>query len=339
MTTEWDDLCESLRASGAELLAAAPDDDTRIEGLAYLARVAAYRIEQYLLSLARQTNGILFGVGGTAGSNPEFRYGTAPIDSSATYRIKGQMNQAYRVALGLYTLLPDGGFQLDDYRGFSEGDAALPADGTFDIEITPAGTPGEGLKSKPTTNIFLTREIVLDRDGVRADIALEPDPPLDKHTQFSATALLRDFEKIKDSFTGPVAQYLKWTNWIAAKPNVIEPLRKEFDDEIQGDPTIRYWTGYFHLAPEQSLLVEVPEMECEYWGLMLTNHWQEPLAQSSLNQRTAEPDADGVTRIVIAHQDPGCKNWLSTEGRSRGVIWHRRVSADNMVDPRCTLRG
>jgi len=108
---------------------------------------------------------------------------------------------------------------------------------------------------------------------------------------------------------------------------------------VQGDPGTRYYTGYFDLRDEQALVIEIPPLACDYWGVQLTNHWLEPMAASHLNHVTAAKDDDGVARIVIAPRDPGCPNWLSTEGRSRGAIFHRTINADRAVTPRFWLRG
>lgn len=338
MDQQWQEFCDTLLTTGHALLASAPDEATRVEGLAYLARVAAYNIERNLLAQARMTNGVMLGGGGVAGSNPDFRYSSAPIEPDKRYRLKGRMNDAHRVALSLYTAKPDGGFEAGDFKVINAGSVELGEDDSFEIAISPAGSPGDGLKATPATNVFLLRDIVLVKGGKRPDFVFEAEDDRAGPAEFSAPRLLQAFNRVK-SLAGPTAQYLEWTNHFATLPNILEPIREDFDAKIQGDPESQYFTGYFHLAPGQSLLVEVPEMQCDYWSLMLANHWQEPLPHSHLNHHTSHKDADGVARIVIAAHDPGCANWLSTEGRTRGVIWHRRLSADTTATPICTLRG
>ena len=338
MDPQWQEFCDTLLTTGNALLASAPDEETRVEGLAYLARVAAYNIERNLLADVRMVSGVLLGGGGVGGSNPDFRYSSAPIQPGKSYRLKGQMNDAHRLALSLYSAKPDGGFKVSDFKVFNAGSDELGADGSFEIAISPEGSPGDGLKSKPSTNVFLLRDIVLVKNGKRPDFVFEAEGEASNVSEFSAARLLQAFNRIKN-LAGPTAQYLEWTNHFATLSNTLEPIREDFDAKIQGDPESLYFTGYFHLAPGQSLIVEVPPMECDYWSFMLANHWQEPLPHSHLNHHTAVKDADGVARIVIAAHDPGCANWLSTEGRTRGVIWHRRLSANNSETPICTLRG
>ena len=87
MDQQWQEFCDTLLATGNALLASAPDEATRVEGLAYLARVAAYNIERNLLAQARMMNGVMLGGGGVAGSNPDFRYSSAPIQPDQRYRV------------------------------------------------------------------------------------------------------------------------------------------------------------------------------------------------------------------------------------------------------------
>jgi hypothetical protein len=38
-------------------------------------------------------------------------------------------------------------------------------------------------------------------------------------------------------------------------------------------------------------------------------------------------DSDGTIRVVLAHADPGCHNWLDTQGFSRGNVTYRHMLA------------
>ena len=109
MNTQWQEFYETLRQSGDELLLAAPDEQTRGEGVAYLARLTAYGIERYLMGAERLTNGIAFNTPRIGGYNPDYRIGAANLQPGRHYRISGRIDQAYRIGLGVYSLAPDGG--------------------------------------------------------------------------------------------------------------------------------------------------------------------------------------------------------------------------------------
>jgi hypothetical protein len=43
----------------------------------------------------------------------------------------------------------------------------------------------------------------------------------------------------------------------------------------------------------------------------------------SLNGQQCETDRDGVTRLVVAHRDPGVPNWLDPSGLTEGFLTPR----------------
>jgi hypothetical protein len=337
MSSQWENFCATLQKMGNELLRAAPDEQTRAEGEAYLARLAAGGIQRFLSGPERLTNGIDFNQTRIGGFNPDYRLGTANVQGDRHYRLRGRINQAYRIGLGLYSQSPDGSLSLDDYKVLMAGKPGLGADGSFNIEIGPDKAKVD-LRLRPTTNLFIVRELLLERGGQRADMSLDGESPLRAHGPISSEQIARSLTAAQYFFTGSMTQFLEWTNGFAAQENAIAPLRPEFDNKIRGDPGTAYYTGYFNLREDQALIVEIPAMSCDYWGIMLANHWQEPLSASFLNHVTAKTNSDGAARIIIAPRDPGEANWLSTDGRSRGVIWHRRINADVGEAPRCTLR-
>jgi hypothetical protein len=340
MENQWQEFCATLQRLGDELLRAAPDDLTRAEGAAYLARLAAGAIQRNLMGTERLTDGIDFNQPRIGGYNPDYRLGVANVQAGQLYRLSGRVHDAHRLGLGIYSLAPDGGMVIDDYRVLMAGNPGLAPDGAFDLEIGPDATPETGLRSLPATNVFIVREILLKQGGKRADIALtKQGGSPGAGDSLSIEALEHGMTGAQRFFTGALKQFLGWSNIFSTQTNTIVPLLPELDKKVQGDPGTSYYTGYYRLRDDQALVVEIPAMTADYWSLMLANHWQEPLPASFLNHRTAKMEADGTARIVIAPRNPGGSNWLPTAGRSCGVIWHRRINSSNRESPRCTLRG
>ena len=56
--------------------------------------------------------------------------------------------------------------------------------------------------------------------------------------------------------------------------------------------------------------------------------------QTSLNGHQLRKDADGLVRVVIAHEDPGVPNWLDTAGHLEGILQYRYVWTRNEPAPR-----
>ena len=43
-------------------------------------------------------------------------------------------------------------------------------------------------------------------------------------------------------------------------------------------------------------------------------------------------EPDGSWRIVVAHEDPGVPNWLSTAGHREGRLWFRWFLAESLPE-------
>lgn len=99
-----------------------------------------------------------------------------------------------------------------------------------------------------------------------------------------------------------------------------------------------YYECAYDFAEDEALLVESPVPEkCQNRSLILTNEIYETTDwynnHSSLNLHQAAPDFDGKLRIVVAHSDPGVKNWLDTAGHPRGVVQGRWTHCDSQPMP------
>jgi hypothetical protein len=85
------------------------------------------------------------------------------------------------------------------------------------------------------------------------------------------------------------------------------------------------------LRDDEALIVELEPSPEQLWDIQLYNRpWYEALdfrhRVTCLNHKLAHRSDDGRIRIVIANGDPGCANWLDTEGRSSVLAtirwWH-----------------
>ncbi len=119
----------------------------------------------------------------------------------------------------------------------------------------------------------------------------------------------------------------QWAVRQAQWPNVFtDEAEDELTDKFK-DPQIKWHQAYFDLADDEALVVEVMPPECDYWMIALHNHWMETLDyvnhQSTLNCHSAQLEADGSVRFVVAPRDPGVANWLDTAGHQPR---HRRCA-------------
>ena len=110
---------------------------------------------------------------------------------------------------------------------------------------------------------------------------------------------------------------------------------------LGGDPNIRIWLGFWELAPDQALVIEATPPRCDYWNFQLGNIWAESLdyrfRRVHVNSQTAALRDDGSFRLVVAHTDPGCANWMDTSGHDHGTMCVRWVRAESHPEPRCRV--
>ncbi len=95
-----------------------------------------------------------------------------------------------------------------------------------------------------------------------------------------------------------------------------------------GMSTNIYAGGIYDLADDEALYIEATFTgEPVYTSMHLGNMWGESpdyaTAQSSLNHHQMYMGEDGVQRWVVAHRDPGVKNWIDTTGLVKGFLSHR----------------
>jgi hypothetical protein len=70
---------------------------------------------------------------------------------------------------------------------------------------------------------------------------------------------------------------------------------------------------------------------CDYFSFSLTDRMFVTLdwvhAPTTLNRNQAELVDDNVLRVVVAHDDPGIRNWMDTTGYRRGVVQLRFIGS------------
>jgi len=132
----------------------------------------------------------------------------------------------------------------------------------------------------------------------------------------------------------------RWASDFAARPNQLPRFDPEVATAAGGVPHIAYYHGYWKLAPDQALVIEVTPPDCDYWNFQLNNHWMESLDyryfKISVNKHEARLGADGSVRVIVAARDPGAAagNWIDTCGHERGTMCWRWVRASEHPTPR-----
>lgn len=333
----WNSFCDQLRDAGQQILVNSPDSELdRVEGFRYLARLTSHALGRFSERSNPLRPQITYSAPRIGGDNPDFLYGSCSIRGEHDYVLRGNREQAYNVGIGSYYggLGSGKGLQCSGYLLLN--DLEIDADGGFEIQVSREQKPGNWLPLLPESNAILIRQTVLDRAAdTPAELAIECLAQAGVATPL-APLQAAEFEKslqLAGLFVGGVVgQFLNWTNTFKARPNEIHPLDPALLAFAQGDPNTRYNNGYFELAEDEVLEVELAPPPCEYWNLQVTNHWLESLDyldyRTHFNHANARVDADGKVRLYIAKADPGVANWIDTAGHDRGCIALRWIKAE-----------
>lgn len=101
-------------------------------------------------------------------------------------------------------------------------------------------------------------------------------------------------------------------------------------------PGIQYIGGTFKVAPDEVIVVEGGDVPCRYWNLQILTRYLESgdfrHFKVGISNRDVVKDADGGFRIYAAAEDPGTKNWISTQGYANGQILIRTLLAEPLME-------
>ncbi|WP_373092036.1 DUF1214 domain-containing protein [Zhongshania sp.] len=347
----WEQFCDELKAAGQQILRAeAPNDAfNRAEGWRYLTRLTRIGLDMFMECSDRDFPTFYRPSHETAkigADNPDNIYLRAEIDGMNDYRISGSRGAvAY---LGFIAIA--GGYEeadgnmrsvasLDTHSGLT-----VNADGSVEVILSRHPQPGNWLKITDDTLAVLVRETFLDRNTeVFADLRIERlNTDGVKPTPLQAKQLAESLRKTTAFVKGTASLFADWAQDFKAHPNSLPPADQAYCQKLGGDPNIFYYHGYFTLADDEALLIEVDRIpECDNWNFQLNNYWMESLeyryVQIHLNKHTAHYRPDGGVSIVVGAADLNCVNWLDTTGHREGTMAFRWIGAVEHPQPQCRV--
>lgn len=341
----WSRFCDQLKEAGQQILRpeapATPFD--RAEGFRYLSRLIRVALEMHVEFADPNFPGFIVPSHETikiGADNPDNLYLSARLDGRHEYRVTG--NRGTVSTLNFAT--KSGGYANKDGRmegtGFLDAKTMhFAADGSFELILSCQPQAGNWLPMTPESNQFLVRQTFLDRRSEKpAQLRIERigaesgPPPLDPATFVGNLARA-------GAFVGNTARlFADWAQSYQAAPNTLPPADQALCQAAGGDPNIFYYHGYWQLAEDEALVIDVdPIPPCDFWNVQVDNYWMESLDYRyhtiHLNKHSAVPNGRGGVRMVLAHRDPGLPNWLTTAGHRSGTLCFRWIGAPEKVHP------
>ncbi|CAA0093872.1 Uncharacterised protein [Zhongshania aliphaticivorans] len=347
----WEAFCDELKSAGQQIIRpeTPADDVSRAEGWRYLTRLTRIALDMFMECSDRDFPSFYRPSHETAkigADNPDNYYLRAEINGQHDYKISGTRGTvAY---LGFIAIA--GGYEEKDgnMRSISAIDThtglEVNEDGTIDVILSQTPKPGNWLKTTADTLAVLVRETYLDRKTETfADLKITRlDASSNKPAALSGQKLKTDLAKTAAFVKGTATLFADWAEGFKAFPNTLPPADQAYCQKLGGDPNIYYYHGYFNLAEDEVLLIELDELpSCDNWNFQLNNYWMESLeyryVQIHVNKHTAVYRDDGGVSIVVAAKDPQCPNWLDTTGHTEGTMAFRWIGADRIVHPHCRV--
>ena len=344
----WRDFCARLLAAGESLQGDTfPQDERgRAEGYRAITRLLVYAMQQDIEGgnpLDPVFTVFQNPVTQWGGPNPDNVYLRANIDPKRGYRVWSP--DASRMRQCIFSL-HDGDMQLEEYGVFNEvslHEMKCAHDGSLEIFISSEQPEDASLNWIPMhekARIFTMRVYLSDWANDDAPefhincIGQEGIPP----EPIDAERIVRGLDRSINWVEKSVAFWNQYTmkGWERSTPNVVNAATSTKG----GADNIKYGNVMWELEDDEALLITCEEPEAEYWNWTIhTLHYLESgdwaNRQTSLTGHQTHIDDDGRMRIVLAHEDPGCPNWIDTEGRKRGMINYRWVWPSTAPIPTC----
>ena len=262
------------------------------------------------------------------GDNADAYYQYAPVDPNRTYRVRGRRGDAAYLSLTVYGGPRDGRYSERIVGTVNDRDTLdIAEDGSFELVLgpeRPAGWDGPFLKLEPDAVVAITRDYLDDPVlGTRCTWHIESDDPPRQWREDDADLARR--------FRAAISWVRDQSNMVPlglGAPNHVDepyPVQKVTFGWAAGDAA--YAMGSFDLQPEEALVIRGRSPECAFWNLCLWNQFMHTYnydyERCTINGAQTVLEADGSWTIVVAEEDPGHPNWVSTCGHPRGRLWFR----------------
>jgi len=341
--TTWSDFCRTLESAGQVILGDGTPTDAfnRAEGFRYLSRITRAALETFVENAdprAPVLQRVVHETVKMGADNPDNYYQNAAISGAYTYRIRGRRGTVHTLSFSTQNGHYGQGNGMPP-SGHLEGSALeINPDGTFEIILSCEEQPGNWLPMKPDTGTLIVRQTFLDRDNEeRADLVIERLDGPSEPTPVTPHAIDEGLVTAANLVNGAAMIFASWAKGFMEHTNQLPEFDRDLSNRFGGDPNIVYYHSYWRLAPNEALVIEVTPPACDHWNFQLNNHWMESLDYRyftiHVNKYTAQYEADGSVRIVVAHEDPGVANWINTVGHSRGTMCLRWVRANTHPQP------
>ncbi len=340
LNAAWDEFCDRLKSAGQRVFKDynATSGLQRADGFRFLTQNLGQAFDLALETKDTRYPAIHMFCSPTrklGGDCADFIYQQAWIDGESSYRIVGDRGTARFLNVTVQGPRRDGPGVLHEPFGdvpeanlFGE-QLTTASDGSFEIWI---GGREQGPNWLPTTGasrkLFIRQgfdawderpaHMQIERVGMDSPKPVPTPASMIEAMDWAGrfvTGLMDDWPEFPFRYGGVDGEH----------PNSFPAALATDSDAKRGRAAANmHWV----LAPDQALIIEFDAHD----GLwMLTNMGTFFTSMDFLYRPVSYTpsrttvDSDGKVRLVLAHDDPGCHNWMDTQGFERGNVTYRHM--------------
>lgn len=319
------------------------DDAELADGHQYVMRILAAVTESSLLSFDPARPAFLpmmESVRFLGAAGPDIDYDVAIVEPGVPHRIEGVRGGATYVGIAVYGHAGEHG--ASSIVDSIDVDELVDEDGSFVHEF-----------NHPEAGRVIIRQYFHDRSEQSAgswSIARVEDAQEASDLQTAVSTMPVSTSPSLPALTARLTNAAHSLRWNAQLNSLWSPdlrdtpncfVRQTAEDIVAAvsNPDVMYAFSWWHLEPEELLVIDVDPPTCEYWSIQLCDRWFQcqPTRRTNLNDRQLVRQIDGSVRIVISQTDPGHPNWLETSGHRTGTMFFRWLHGDPEVLPVCSV--
>ncbi len=268
--------------------------------------------------------------GAPPGPNIDSPYTLARLDPAATYRLSGETAGLFDVNVQVRLGFPPKDFAVFGDLGFADLE---PKDGKWELIMGPAPIDDRPFLQFPEGNaqvlhLFMRLYWIDWTHATRPVLEIEclepgpaPRPTFGAEQLRSQLAAASDFLDLRTAFQH---DWFEWFFKSVAQPDAVPG----------GNGFVKYKGERYALDPDEALIVEFDAPAARYWSVQLydglvydcMDFMRNITIRNSLD---ADVDPDGRVRMVIAHVDPGVRNWLDAAGTAEASWFYRAIWSDD----------
>lgn len=287
---------------------------------------------------------------GAAGDNADHIYRGAFLDGASSYEVHGQFGprRPAQFSFEMFHGAPGKTFRkkqtsatpdLGNQVGFLKANEMnIAPDGSFTATFSPEDKPGD-----PNHIKMAAGPMQLAIRDVLGDWMQNPTALTIKRTGGPALPPPPTEAALRDEIIADLPEFISF--WSSFKTGWLGGIA---DNQVVGPkPRDGGWGyllgGRFALRDDQAITITIDDVGSDYTGFQILNPWlMMPVDARSgtvtLNKTQSARNPDGTMTYVIARNDPGVANWISTGDLSEGMYIIRWQAVPKGADTAKMLR-